>query len=313
MNKLWGMFFILFFSVTVWGQVSTLGKAGEALVKAGGKGLSSSAVKAIQRELSSKVMATRYMLTAQSVQLFQQTHLQQVDALLGNLSLPVEARMKELETLKLDAAQALATFNSQLEQEYAQWGAVLLRERNPHFLPPKDKNIPGLLAESPLPEKYPSITPRTFRKWMDRVAEVEGLPQDASVMFDGLRRQLLAQDLEFTQTVEAYTKARSKLNPAGEYKVNQYYRKKMRLAGRKLYRLSKSSAQTVVDIVSLMNLYQPSFEVPLYSLSQLVSSSLQTEFTSYLKKMLPPTNIQQIGFIGTYTPHPKGIEFVLPR
>lgn len=91
---------MLCLSVSGFSQISKLGAAGKALAK--------QSAKTGGMNLSSKILKSRYALTAQSLQVTQQVHAQQVAAVLTDASLETAARLEILEQLKDQSAQTLA-------------------------------------------------------------------------------------------------------------------------------------------------------------------------------------------------------------
>lgn len=282
---------MLCLSVSGFSQISKLGAAGKALAKQSAKtgGLN----------LSSKILKSRYALTAQSLQVTQQLHAQQVAAVLTDASLETAARLKILEQLKDQSAQTLAALNAQLTKEMAQWGDLLLRERNPNFLPKKDSSIPGLLAKSSNASQYQNISPVFFREWAASIPEVEEVPEEVNGLIGALRKRLMAMELEIVNESAAYIKAKDKLDPLGDPSVNRFYQGQMRGALIRLNRLSKESAQCVADLVYLLNLYPSFYSDSLKLLAAKLDNGLQTPFTTYLRAKIrvPKTPARRpIGF-----------------
>lgn len=210
-------------------------------------------------------------------------HAQQVAAVLTDASLETAARLEILEQLKDQSAQTLAALNAQLTKEMAQWGDLLLRERNPNFLPKKDSSIPGLLAKSSNASQYQNISPVFFREWAASIPEFEEVPEEVNGLIGALRKRLMAMELEIVNESAAYIKAKDKLDPLGNPSANRFYQGQMRGALIRLNRLSKESAQCVADLVYLLNLYPSFYSDSLKLLAAKLDGGLQTPFTTYLR------------------------------
>lgn len=300
---------MLCLSVPGFSQVAKLGAAGNALAKqtAGLGG----------RNISSKLLKVRYGLTAQSMQVFQQVHTEQVAALLTDASLEHAQRMQLLEKLNNESALALADLNEQMSREYAQWGDLLLRERNPNFLPKKDASIPGLLAVSPRPEQYPNMSPRFFREWAAVIPVFEDLPDEVGGLIGALRKKLVTMELEVVQENQRYLAAKEKVDPLGQYAVNRFYQTQMRRSVRRLLHLSKESAQCVADLVYVLNLYPSFYKDPLTLLAAKLDGGLQTDFTVYLRAKIRVPKASSvrpvIGFNRAQNPSLRGKELTEPK
>ncbi len=287
---------------------------GGKLAKTAGKALVQKPSKVV-RNISSKELLARYQLYAQSIRTLQQVHAQQAAAALIDPQLEQAARMAYLEKLNAESAAALSELTANMKKEYAKWADVLLRERNAKYLPKKDPAIPGLLAFSPDPLRQPHMTPRFYREWLDTIPEYEDLPEEFSGLVFALRKKLHTMDVEVVQAVRAYMKAKVRLDPTDEA-VSRYYRKQMREANRELLRLSKESAQCVADLVYLLNLYPTLFKDSLKLLANQLDTSMQTEFTTYLRARIKEPkkkflNARPVGFNNNSAPNEpmKGTTF----
>lgn len=173
-----------------------------------------------------------------------------------------------------------------MEKEYAQWADVLLRERNPNFLPKKDSSIPGLLAQSPDPKKYPHMTLRFYREWLSLIPDYEELPEDFGVLVSALKKRLDAIDVDIKVQHAAFLKAKKELDAVDEFELKRFYRKQMRDASRRMVKLSKEAAQCVSDLVYMLNLYPSLFKESLTLLAAKIDNGLQTEFNTYLRSKI---------------------------
>lgn len=284
MKHILGVLILLCLPLASFGQLSKLGPSV-------GKALATKQPAAAQAaKVSSKVLKANYLLTNQSIQLFQQIHMQKVANVFADTELEAAVAQSVVEQMQQEAAVSLAALTAKMDKEYAQWADALLRERNPNFLPKKDPSIPGLLALSPDPKQKIHITPRFFREWAATIPAYEELPEEVAGLIAALRKRLIALETDTFKETRLYMKARSHLNPVDDFNSNRYYQKQMAKSNRALLNISKESAQCVADLVYLLNLYPSLFKDSLTLLAAKLDHSLQTEFTAYLRRQidLPP-------------------------
>lgn len=291
-------------------QVSKLGAAGKALAKQSSR---------LVPNISSKLVKVRYGLTVQSLQVLQEVHTQRVAGLLTDPSVNMPERMRLLEKYNEESSVALADLTERMNREYAQWSDILLRERNPHFLPKKDPAIPGMLALSPEPTEFPHLSPRLFREWAAVIPAFEEVPEEVNGLVAALRKKLMTMELEVLRESQKYLKARAEIDPMDNFSANRYYRGQMSRASRQLLRLSKESAQCMADLVYVLNLYPTLYKDSLTLLASKLDGGLQTEFTEYLRarirvpKIQSPAKRRVIGFYQPNEPLPHGTEITAPK
>lgn len=278
MKNLLALLLMLCLSVPGFAQANKAGTVAKALTQP--------TKKLVASNLSSKVYKANYALTTETLNAFKQIYTQQVAAVLLEKNFTDAVRMQVLDQLKKQSAENLAKLQAQMEKEYAQWAAAALRERNPRFLPKKDSSIPGLLAISPDPKKYPHITVRFYREWLDTIPEYEGLPDGFSLLLDGLKKRLDSLDADMKTQYNIFVKAKKQLHEQDSFEMQRFYRKQMKTASRNLVRLSKEAAQSVSDVVYMLKQYPSLFQNSLTLLAKKIATSLKTEFNAYLSEKL---------------------------
>ncbi len=257
-------------------QADKLGAVGKALVKQTPKVVSANA--------SSKLYKARYQLTSQSINTLQQMYTSQIAEILSKQELESAIRMQLLKQLQEESAAHLLELNLQQEKEYAQWADVLLRERNPNFLPKKDSSIPGLLAISPDVKKYPHITPRFYREWITTIPEYESIPDDFYVLVDAIKKRLSTIEIEMIRQHREFKKIYKQLQECdNNFEMQRFYRKKIVAISRQLVTLSKEAAQHVSDLVYMLNSYPALFKDSLTLLAAKIDLAIPTEFNTYLR------------------------------
>lgn len=278
MKNLLALLLMLCLSVPGFAQANKAGTVAKALTQP--------TKKLVASNLSSKVYKANYALTTETLNAFKQIYTQQVAAVLLEKNFTDAVRMQVLDQLKKQSAENLAKLQAQMEKEYAQWADAALRERNPRFLPKKDSSIPGLLAISPDPKKYPHITIRFYREWLDTIPEYEGLPDGFSLLLDGLKKRLDSLDADMKTQYNIFVKAKKQLHEQDSFEMQRFYRKQMKTASRNLVRLSKEAAQSVSDVVYMLKQYPSLFQNSLTLLAKKIATSLKTEFNAYLSEKL---------------------------
>lgn len=278
MKNLLALLLMLCLSVPGFAQANKAGTVAKALTQP--------TKKLVASNLSSKVYKANYALTTETLNAFKQIYTQQVAAVLLEKNFTDAVRMQVLDQLKKQSAENLAKLQAQMEKEYAQWADAALRERNPRFLPKKDSSIPGLLAISPDPKKYPHITIRFYREWLDTIPEYEGLPDGFSLLLDGLKKRLDSLDADMKTQYNIFVKAKKQLHEQDSFEMQRFYRKQMKTASRNLVRLSKEAAQSVSDVVYMLKQYPSLFKDSLTLLAKKIATSLKTEFNAYLSEKL---------------------------
>lgn len=278
MKKLLSLLLMLCLSVPGFAQANKAGTVAKALTRP--------TKKLVASNLSSKVYKANYALTTETLNAFKQIYTQQVAAVLLEKNFTDAVRMQVLDQLKKQSAENLAKLQAQMEKEYAQWADAALRERNPRFLPKKDSSIPGLLAISPDPKKYPHITVRFYREWLDTIPEYEGLPDGFSLLLDGLKKRLDSLDADMKTQYNIFVKAKKQLHEQDSFEMQRFYRKQMKTASRNLVRLSKEAAQSVSDVVYMLKQYPSLFKDSLTLLAKKIATSLKTDFNAYLSEKL---------------------------
>ncbi len=260
------------------------------------------------RNVSSKNLARELGLNENAIKILTSVQNQQIAAILTSDQIPDAQRAQVLEITNKKNAALAENLHKLRNKLHAQWAEALLRERNPKFLPKKDRSIPGLLAFSPDPAKHAHMTPRFFREWLTTVpTSVQGAPDELGGLLFALTKKLHTLDLATTQAVRSYMRAKVRLEPGNEV-VNRPLRRQMREANRELLKISKESAQAMSDLVDLMNLYPNTFGNWLQSLAYTLDNSMQTEFIKYLRakiKVDVKQNIQnrrRIGFTESSEP-----------
>lgn len=278
MKNLLALLLMLCLSVPGFAQANKAGTVAKALTQP--------TKKLVAPNLSSKVYKANYALTTETLNAFKQIYTQQVAAVLLEKNFTDAVRMQVLDQLKKQSAENLAKLQAQMEKEYAQWADAALRERNPRFLPKKDSSIPGLLAISPDPKKYPHITIRFYREWLDTIPEYEGLPDGFSLLLDGLKKRLDSLDADMKTQYNIFVKAKKQLHEQDSFEMQRFYRKQMKTASRNLVRLSKEAAQSVSDVVYMLKQYPSLFQNSLTLLAKKIATSLKTDFNAYLSEKL---------------------------
>ena len=278
MKNLLSLLLMLCLSVPGFAQANKAGTVAKALTQP--------TKKLVASNLSSKVYKANYALTTETLNAFKQIYTQQVAAVLLEKNFTDAVRMQVLDQLKKQSAENLAKLQAQMEKEYAQWADAALRERNPRFLPKKDSSIPGLLAISPDPKKYPHITIRFYREWLDTIPEYEGLPDGFSLLLDGLKKRLDSLDADMKTQYNIFVKAKKQLHEQDSFEMQRFYRKQMKTASRNLVRLSKEAAQCVSDVVYMLKQYPSLFQNSLTLLAKKIATNLKTDFNAYLSEKL---------------------------
>lgn len=278
-----------------------------------GKELVGQSAKAPAVNYSSKVLRAQYMLTSQSLTELQEVYSQQLQQIFTDNSLTPAIQAQVLRQLQKSSASTLAMLGSQQVKEYAQWADGVLRERSPKFLPAKDPSIPGLLALSPEPKKYPHMTLRFFREWMHTIPMHEEFPEEVPLLIDALRKRASTIETEMLYVNRKYLKAKKQLDASQDFEVIRFYRKQAMAYSRELVRLSKEAAQCMSDLLYLLNLYPAVYHNSLALLAAKIDASMPTDFTDYLRKKIniPVGKEHHIGFhCSAETPaKPRGITF----
>ncbi len=267
-------------------------KAASAAAKALAEKLNVSGRMAV-KPVSSKALKANLKMTTQSVAMLQQLNQQKVANVMVDETLDHRQKTAVLNQINEEDAALLRDLTATRTSQRFAWAEALLRERNPRFLPKKDKNIPGLLAASPDPAKYPDMTPRFFYEWVRMIPTYE----EMSEQFDGLLLALRQRLIRLNQQMFVLNKARLEnqnlLRTATEPAAAGPLKARGRALDTQMEALSKDAAQSVTDLVHLLNLYPASYNESLTFLALKLDNGFQTPFTQYLRPKILVENMNQ--------------------
>ncbi len=213
-------------------------------------------------------------------------HQQEVMGIMLNKELEQAQKMALLKAHNEQNALILKEWTETVTADRMRWAAALVRERNAKFLPPKDKDIPGLIAFSPL-EDAPDLLPGFFREWARLIQLYPATPEQYQGLILGLRQQLIRLDVRYREWEEKALKSQKMLTAAGKPEPEIYFVSQ-------LDKLSRESAQCVSDLVDLLNLYPSLYNQSLNLLAaKLDALPYTSKFLEYIRpQILIPNQVE---------------------
>lgn len=188
-----------------------------------------------------------------------------------------------IEKYRKEDARVLKELTEIHNKELFAYGKELYRERSHHFLPAKEKNIPGLFAVSADPARYANISPRYFTEFINLIPQYDNVPGEVNGLIIYLSRNLLKLDkkmLDASQRIietERYISAATNMAEKG-----RLIGTRNRLNG-ELSRYSKEAAQNMTDLVHILNSYPHAYESSLTLLAVNLEKTFPTPFTKFLR------------------------------
>ncbi len=235
--------------------------------------------------VSSKQLKSQLKMSITSAQLAQSLHQQKVTAVMLEESLDYATKMAMLKQINAEDAKILKEWTETVTAERMRWAEALVRERNPKFLPPKDKEIPGLLTMAP-EEGLPDLTPFYLREWARLIPVHQQTPEQYQGLILGLRQQLIRHDMRFRALEERMLKTAERFEQEGKQVPEVFYVSQVE-------KLSKESAQCVADLVSLLNLYPALYNESLKLLAaKLDVLGYTSPFIEYIRPQLPASGLE---------------------
>lgn len=236
--------------------------------------------------ISSKQLKSQLKMSITSSQLAQSLHQQKVTAVMLEESLDYATKMAMLKQINAEDAKILKEWTETVTAERMRWAEALVRERNPKFLPPKDKEIPGLLTMAP-EEGIPDLTPFYLREWARLIPIHQETPEQFQGLILGLRQQLIRHDMRFRALEERMLKTEERLEREGKQVPEMFFVSQVE-------KLSKESAQCVADMVSLLKLYPALYNESLKLLAaKLDVLGYTSPFIEYIRPQLPPSGLEE--------------------
>lgn len=232
---------------------------------------------------SSKLLRSQAELSAQNIATLQALNQQRVSQAMLHEKLTHAQKIALIERINKEDAAILKDLTERCNNETFAYGAALYRERNPKFLPAKEKNIPGLFATSANPARYPDISPRYFTEFIDLIPQYDDLPAQFNALVGHLSRHLLNLDRKMLQLNKLI------LENERNFAAVKSAADKGRCIGirnrlnKELARHSKEAAQNMTDLVYLLNTYPNAFEASLTMLASNLDKTFQTPFTKFLR------------------------------
>lgn len=238
------------------------------------------------KNLSSKQLKSQLKMSIISSQLVQSLHQQKVTAVMVEESLDYATKQALIKQINEEDAKLLKEWTETVTAERMRWAEALVRERNPKFLPPKDREIPGLIALSP-DESIPDLTPFYLREWARLIPIHKETPEQYQGLILGLRQQLIRYDMSFRKMEEKMLKTEERLEREGKPLPEVYFVSQ----GQKL---SREAAQCVADMVSLLKLYPALYNQSLTLLAaKLDVLGYTTPFIEYIRPALPASGLEE--------------------
>lgn len=235
--------------------------------------------------ISSKQLKSQLKMSITSSQLAQSVHQQKITAVMLEESLDYATKMAMLKQINAEDAKLLKDWTETVTAERMRWAEALVRERNPKFLPPKDKEIPGLLTMSPI-EGVSDLTPFYLREWARLIPLPQQTPEQFRGLILGLRQQLIRHDMRFRALEERMLKTEARLEQEGKQVPEVFFVSQVE-------KLSKESAQCVADLVSLLNLYPALYNESLKLLAaKLDVLGYTSPFIEYIRPQLPASGLE---------------------
>lgn len=236
--------------------------------------------------ISSKQLKAKLKLSILSSQMAQNAHQQKAMAIMLAQEADAAQKVALLKQLNEQDAPVLQEWTQTVTTDRLRWATALVRERNAKFLPPKDKDIPGLIAFSPL-EDAPDLLPGFFREWARLIQLYPATPEQYQGLILGLRQQLIRLDVRYREWEEKALKSQKMLTAAGKPEPEIYFVSQ-------LDKLSRESAQCVSDLVDLLNLYPSLYNQSLNLLAaKLDALPYTSKFLEYIRpQILIPNQVK---------------------
>ena len=236
------------------------------------------------KNVSSKALKAQLKSNIITSQLANQISQQTLAGVMANGSLEKAQKLALIKQLNEENAAVLKEWSEQITIARMRWADALVRERNTKFLPPKDKEIPGLIAMAPK-EGMTNLEPFYFREWARLIPLHDGTPEQFQGLIIGLRQRLIHLDMRYRELMEKAIKTEERFIKEGKPLPERYFVSQER-------KLSKEAAQCVSDLVSLLNLYpalyKDSFTLLAVKLDQL---GYTTPFIEYIRPQIPVENL----------------------
>ena len=236
--------------------------------------------------ISSKQLKAKLKLSILSSQMAQNAHQQKAMAIMLAQEADAAQKVALLKQLNEQDAPVLQEWTQTVTTDRLRWAAALVRERNPKFLPPKNKDIPDLIAVSPR-EDAPDLTPAYFREWARLIPLYSSTPEHYQGLIVGLRQQLIKLDIQYRMLEERVFKSEKILKQAGKPLPQYYYISQ-------IDKLSREAAQCITDLVFLLNLYPAVYNQSLALLAaKLDALPYTTPFLKYIRpQILIPNQVK---------------------
>lgn len=238
--------------------------------------------------ISSKQLKAKLKLSILSSQMAQNAHQQKAMAIMLAQEADAAQKVALLKQLNEQDAPVLQEWTQTVTTDRLRWAAALVRERNPKFLPPKNKDIPDLIAVSPR-EDAPDLTPAYFREWARLIPLYSSTPEQYQGLIVGLRQQLIKLDIQYRMLEERVFKSEKILKQAGKPLPQYYYISQ-------IDKLSREAAQCITDLVFLLNLYPAVYNQSLALLAaKLDALPYTTPFLKYIRPQILIPNTVKAG------------------
>lgn len=244
------------------------------------------AVKKKAVNISSKVWHSRAELSGQNIAALQSINQQKAMQVMLQDKLTQAQKVALIEQIKQESASILKDLTERYNKETFAYGEALYRERNPHFLPAKEKEIPGMFALSADPARYANISPRYFTEFIGLIPQYGDLPEPFTALVAHLSRNLLKLDKKMLDV------SRRIVDNDRYISVSVNMAEKGRLIGtrnrlnKELTRYSKEAAQNMTDLVYLLNTYPSAYNASLTMLATKLDKTFQTPFTKFLRSKI---------------------------
>lgn len=267
------------------GQASK--KAVQVVVNQAAKKSGQVARKAANRakNISSKQLKAQLKQNLITSQLANQIAQKNLAGVMLDQSLDNAQKKALIQKMNEENAAILKEWSEQITISRMRWAEALVRERNTKFLPPKDKDIPGLIAFAPK-EGMPDLDPYYFREWARLIPLVQETPEQFQGLIIGLRQRLIHLDMRYRDLLEKAIKTEERFIKEGKPLPERYFVSQER-------KLSKEAAQCLSDLVSLLNLYpalyKDSFMLLAVKLDQL---GYTTPFIEYIRPQIPVEDLR---------------------
>ena len=233
--------------------------------------------------VSSKYWKASAELSGQNIAALQSLNQQQAMQIMLQKKLTHAQKMAYIEDIKKESATLLKDLTERYNKETFAYGEALYRERSHHFLPAKEKNIPGLFALSADPARYANISPRYFTEFVNLIPHYDDVPDQINGLISYLSSHLLKLDKKMLDISQRIIETERNLSAAASTaEKGKLVAVRNRLNG-ELSRYSKEAAQNMTDLVYILNTYPKAYEASLTLLASNLDKTFQTPFTKFLR------------------------------